>query len=324
MPPKKPSDKPAAPKAKPAPTPKEAKAPRRPRAATSATAASATAASATAAAASTTEAGGTAVLAFLEGWREQQTGEITAGGSLVVRYEPKRFAAMPVKEIVGYARFLPGGQVRHATLRGGRRPARPTAEIAVPPETHHVELWFQCTGEAGEVVWDSRFGENYRFDVVRPRPTPSDSLRPRRDAVVDATVVSVEQDAAVKANAFAGRPGYPSKGASLQTSLHVAARVRRAAEPSNVWIDVHFFEADATLIHGDTLPLRHVGPIDDAHDLFALDGTLYQGSVATPGSVTPRPDVRLVEYRVYCETGDRVVTDGIVHRCELATDALTS
>jgi hypothetical protein len=287
-----------------------------------------TAATAVAAAVAAEETQDTAVLAFLEGWRELQTGDITAGGSLVVRYEPSRFAATPVKEIVGFAKFLPGGQVRHATLRGRaartKKPAPRAAEIAVPPETRHVELWFQCVGESGEVVWDSRFGENYRFDVVRPRPKASETLGVRQGAVVDSSVISVEDDAAVKANAFAGRPGYPSNGASLQTSLHIAARVRRAADVANVWIDVHFFEADATLIHGDTIPLRHAGPAADGHELFALDGVLYQGSVSTPGSVTPRPDVRSVQYRLYCEVGDLVVTDGVLHRCELATDALTN
>src|SRR3954469_3758741 len=106
-----------------------------------------------------------AVLAFLDGWRELQHGDITAGGALVVRYEPSRLSvgSGAAREIVGYARFLPGGQVRHATLRGRRAPrAAPfAAEIAVPPETKQVELWFQCTDEGGDSIWDSRYGENY-------------------------------------------------------------------------------------------------------------------------------------------------------------------
>ena len=47
----------------------------------------------------------------------------------------------------------------------------------------------------------------------------------------------------VKDNAFASRPGYPVSAASLQTSLHVAARVRAPADPRGVWVDVHFFDA---------------------------------------------------------------------------------
>ena len=50
---------------------------------------------------------------------------------------------------------------------------------------------------------------------------------------------------------------------------------------------------------------------------------LFQGSVATQGSVDARPDARVVEYRLYCEQGDRVFTDGIAHRCELRTDTVS-
>jgi hypothetical protein len=268
-----------------------------------------------------------AVLAFLDGWRELQHGDITAGGSLVVRYEPTRFSSVNgrAREIVGYARFLPGGQIRHATLRGRRAPrAAPfAAEIAVPPETKQVELWFQCTDETGETIWDSCYGENYRFDVVRPRPRPTDSLHLRQGVVLDPALICVAEDAAVKENAFHSRPGYPATGVNLQTNLHVAARVQRPIDPESVWVDVHFFDADAALIHGDTLPLRRAGTTDAGHDLFELDGMLYQGSVATPGSVTPRPDVRSVQYRLYCQIGDRIVTDGVLHRCYLATDAVS-
>ena len=124
-----------------------------------------------------------ALLAFLSDWRELQQGEITAGGSLVVHYDPARF---PVEDpagvgalscdIIGYARFLPGGELRHAalaTLGDGNSPVPDdgslsvAAEIPVPPETEGVELWFQRTDAAGATEWDSRFGANYRFDVVR-------------------------------------------------------------------------------------------------------------------------------------------------------------
>ena len=124
-----------------------------------------------------------ALLAFLSDWRELQQGEITAGGSLLVHYDPARF---PVEDptgvgslscdIIGYARFLPGGELRRAALVGlgaGNSPVPDdgsisvAAEITVPPESEHVELWFQRTDAAGATEWDSRFGQNYRFGVVR-------------------------------------------------------------------------------------------------------------------------------------------------------------
>jgi hypothetical protein len=76
-------------------------------------------------------------------------------------------------------------------------------------------------------------------------------------------------------------------------------------------------------VYATSLPLA---PLDaEAPDgaRFALVDLLYQGSVATPGSVTPRPDIRIVLYRLYGEIGGVTYTDGVVHRCELATDALS-
>jgi hypothetical protein len=124
-----------------------------------------------------------ALLAFLSDWRHHQDGEITAGGSLVVHYDPARFphedpasVGSASCDIIGYVRFLPGGELRHAalaTLGDGNSPlpddgsTSVAAEIPVPPETEAVELWFQRTDAAGATEWDSRFGENYRFGVVR-------------------------------------------------------------------------------------------------------------------------------------------------------------
>ncbi len=278
----------------------------------------------------------TAVLAFLSGWRQQQEGTIVAGSSLIVRYEPERLAdgeggvvvaaatkkLKTPREIIGYARFLPGGQIRHATLRGRRAARKVAAEIAVPPETREVELWFQCTDADGVLAWDSRFGENYRFAVAHP--SPRHSLAMRANTIVDGAVITVADEAAIKLNAFESHPGRPAGGASLQTSLHVAARVRKSAAVSAVWVDVHCFDGDAERVHGDSLPLRRERDADDTFDLFVLDGALYQGTIATPGSAMPRPDVRSVQYRVYCATERGVLSDGELHRCYLKTDALSS
>ncbi|MBV9880101.1 MAG: hypothetical protein JO180_06365 [Gemmatirosa sp.] len=295
--------------------------------------------------------GAPATLAFLADWQEQQQGEITAGGSVVVHYEPERLTnGSAPGEIVGYARFLPGGQFRHARLVARAVRARKAsaaraaaasplgAEIAVPPETRHMELWFQGVDAEGATRWDSRFGANYRFDVVMPAPAEEDHVQPRPDAVVDAEVVRVADDAAVKENAAASRSGYPSGRLDLRTTLRVAARVspartlparasaarkKAAAASARVWIDVHAFEGAAARVQAETLALAHAGPTDDGAERFALDELLYQGSVASPGSVTPRADVRTVHYRLYAEIGGKTYTDGVVHRCYLATDPVS-
>ena len=51
-----------------------------------------------------------------------------------------------------------------------------------------------------------------------------------------------------------------------------------------------------------------------------LDGAVFEGATAAGGSATPRPDVRLVQYRLYAEVGGRVVSDGRLHECVLRSD----
>jgi hypothetical protein len=185
-------------------------------------------------------------------------------------------------------------------LRGRARARRPATavtaapiatEITVPPETRQVELWFEGSGASGETVWDSRFGENYRFDVVGPRPRPADSLHVRRSAVVDAASIAVAEPA------------------RLAPGLQVAANVVHAVDPTSVWVDVYYFDGAATLIHGDTLPLRPAGPGEGASDRFVLDGTLQH---------VPAESARIVQYRLYCELDGHVVTDGELHQAELS------
>lgn len=114
-----------------------------------------------------------AVLAFRTDWREDQQGALTAGGSVVLRYEPARLAAeravegvSPVAEVVGYARFLPGGRIDRTPLRHQAAGDAPfEAELPIPAEAREVELWFEGTDAAGATRWDSRFGANYRFGV---------------------------------------------------------------------------------------------------------------------------------------------------------------
>jgi hypothetical protein len=158
-------------------------------------------------------------------------------------------------------------------------------------------------------------------DPTVPRPTPS--IRPRADALTDAGMVRHVDGAAVKENAFASYAGHPSGMSNLQTRLRVEAWVRNDHYAKAVWIDVHVLARGADVVHGATVPLRHTRAAGDGGDLFVFDATLYHGSVATQGSVEPRPDARVVEYRLYCEQGDRVFTDGITHRCELRTEMVS-
>ena len=159
---------------------------------------------------------------------------------------------------------------------------------------------------------------------IRPTvPDPTRSVRPREGAVTDAGVLRLVADAAVKENAFASHAGYPSGMSNLRTRLRVQAWVRNDRYAKAVWVDVHVLARGADIIHSETVPLRHARAAGDGGDLFAVDAALYQGSVATQGSIDARPDARVVEYRLYCEQGDGVFTDGIAHRCELRADMVS-
>jgi hypothetical protein len=55
---------------------------------------------------------------------------------------------------------------------------------------------------------------------------------------------------------------------------------------------------------------------------YQFDGVVYQAATATPGSVQPKPDTRMVQYRLYYEVNYQVFTDGILHQFDLMEDAL--
>jgi hypothetical protein len=87
---------------------------------------------------------------------------------------------------------------------------------------------------------------------------------------------------------------------------------------------VHVFDAADALLHSETLTLGYLEPAGGGGDLFVFDGKIYQGSMATPGSVSPRPDARLVQYRLYYEVSGQVFTDAILHQHELPEDAMST
>jgi hypothetical protein len=293
-----------------------------------------------------------AVVTFLADWQEHRDADPTAGGKLVLAYDPLRLAphddAKPA--VVGYAHFLPGGQLRTVALRdsadGAASAQLAAGDIAVPDDAQAVELWFEGTAGNGP-RWDSRFGQNYRFAIAPPvtqrsAASPVTSTSPAADAPAQPAqasttvalrpgarrapaAVRVLADGAVKQNAFTSRPGYPNAGSNLQTRLRVTAQVRDADDATKVYVDVHVLDAESGLLHAETLPLRRERGPDDVGPRFLLDTPLdhplYQGTIATPGSVSPRPDARTIEYRLYAEIDGRLRTDGLVHRCELKPDS---
>ena len=152
---------------------------------------------------------------------------------------------------------------------------------------------------------------------------PECAVHLRTGATVDPTILRVREDAAIKHNVFPSRPGYASSNAHWQTHLHVEAWVRNTTFAKWVWADVHVFAHDGELVASQTRPLDWERPSGDGGDIFRGDCSAYEGATVSPGSAMPRPDVRLVQYRVYCELEGRVYTDGVLHECLLNSDVIS-
>ena len=136
-------------------------------------------------------------------------------------------------------------------------------------------------------------------------------------------MVNVLEHSAVKVNVFPSPPaGGPRQGTDLQTMLKVTAWVNETTFGANAWIDVHVFDRGDKLIHSETLTLSYTG--FGPFFRYEFSGKVYQGSIATPGSVQPRPEARKIQYRLYYDINYQVFTDGILHQLQLPEDAVTS
>jgi hypothetical protein len=100
---------------------------------------------------------------FAPGWRDWVDGQLKHGRGIELVYEPERmiecFGSVPSSHLIAEAEFLPGGERRVCKLVDGR------GRIPVPRGAAEIVLWFHAVGGDGGQVWDTRFGENYRFPI---------------------------------------------------------------------------------------------------------------------------------------------------------------
>jgi hypothetical protein len=280
-----------------------------------------------------------ATIKFLNDWTQSLDGDLEQGGELAVDYDIKRlparrdtFRGAAVWDIFALARFRPDGQILAVSVTtpvssspGGmtvdRAPA--IASFPVPGDSASVELWFLNIGYApfGEPpkAWDSNFGENYVFSV-RPNPTakpvvPRTDARPARDSV-NAMQLAIEKERHRFGDSGAGI----FAGSELQTRVKLTAWVRNIAYAKNVWFDAHVFDGGNQLVQAQTLPLHYKIGAGGGGDLFEFGDVLYHGSRGQPGSVSPRPDARRVQLRLYFEASGQLFTDGILHDRHLVED----
>jgi Family of unknown function (DUF6209) len=281
-----------------------------------------------------------AVLQFLPDWLQVRRGEILRGDSLAIEFAPERLTGCrqnsrgaEVWDIEALVRFHPRGELVHGDLVEPTRtdgivtalsPKR--LEIKVPSDTTQIEMWFHNFVETGGRcdAWDSRFGENYWFDVAGVNPVvPQDAVRYRDGAIPSPAFVNTVDQTATKTNVFPRPPNGPPVGKDLRTFLDVRAWVKNIAFAKAVWIDVHVFDRGASLIQAATFGLAWEGSAGGAADLFRFSGEIYRGLTATPGSVSPRPNAWLVQYRLYYAVKGTMYTDAILHQLELVDDAVS-
>jgi len=114
-----------------------------------------------------------AKVGFLPGWRHVQVGEIRAGTELLIAYDRRRWPRCPSDDhphqdhpgrpdsVSIRFRFHPHGEeVTHQLHQGA-------VVVEVPTHACSIELWFKGD-HMGHHHWDSRYGQNYWFDIARP------------------------------------------------------------------------------------------------------------------------------------------------------------
>ena len=284
-----------------------------------------------------------ATIRFLGDWRQEQHGAIERSGRLAVDYDkgrsPHCFAPWRGAEfgdIVALIRFHPRGEIVSgsvvAALRDRENPPGMVIghvpvpfECPVPGDATRAEIWFHNFYQTSTRcdAWDSRFGENYWFEIGGAPPRiPAQPVSWRSGALTRPDVVNVLEQHAAKTNTFPRPEGGGSpQGQNLQTTLMVVAWVKETAYGANAWIDVHIFDGQDALVHAETLTLPYTG--FGSAFRYEFSGKVYQGSTATPGSVQPRPEARKVQYRLYYGFNYQVFTDGILHQQEVQEDAVT-
>jgi len=117
---------------------------------------------------------------------------------------------------------------------------------------------------------DSRFGENYWFDVAGPIRL---NLAIRFDtggAIPSPDFVNVVDQTAIKKSVFPHRDRIPDLSRR-------ARMVRNVAFTKAVWIDLHVFDRDAARIEAKTIGLAWEGSAGGFADLFRFQGEIYRG-----------------------------------------------
>jgi Family of unknown function (DUF6209) len=180
-----------------------------------------------------------ASIRFLSDWRQERVGGIERGGRLKIDYDKGRcshcftnWRGAEVGDIVASVRFHPRGDIINGSVIApvhssaqpwlviGHVPA--PFELPVPSDATQIEIWFHNFYQTSSRcdAWDSRFGENYWFDVGGAPPRiPAQCVSYRAGAVTRPDMVNVLDQMVTKVNVFPRPPGGGSpQGSDLQNS----------------------------------------------------------------------------------------------------------
>ncbi len=107
-----------------------------------------------------------AIIRFDRGWVHSVEGDLRRGDAVLLDYDFARLPncrgerlGVPSWRIEAHVRFHPGGQYVYREL--GPDPAT----LTIPPDTSQIEMWFKNWDARFCQAYDSRFGENYWFEV---------------------------------------------------------------------------------------------------------------------------------------------------------------
>jgi hypothetical protein len=280
------------------------------------------------------DAGGVATLRFRHDQKNSgvsRHGLLHGGEWLRIEYDPARLAladghAKAMTDVVCHLRFQPSGEHQsralapqpealHRAKSGATRPL--LCEVQIPAEARQVDVWFEGRAATETSGWDSRYGRNFTFPVTDlGLPVLERSVDLRSNARVDATRIHVVEDAASKEQVALG-----ASGTRLQTALLVRAHVEDPSSVAAVWADLHVFDAMGELLHAATIDLEPNTQAEAAGPLRLWDAEVYPGSGGASGmGVWSRPDAHTINYRLYCQVGDRVFSDGVLHQFDVPAD----
>ncbi|MGH2687306.1 MAG: DUF6209 family protein [Actinomycetota bacterium] len=276
------------------------------------------------------------IVQFLPAWTELVSGQVRAGTSVLIEYDPTRLLkpapGRTPQEVVAHVRIHPGGRELTRSLfqrpraedRALERTEPWVHELEIPDDAVRLELWFRVTDGDGTIGWDTRYGANYWLDILpahEPPSIPADFVAYRWGAVPRLDLIHVVSERVAKHRTVAS-----PHSLSIETRLVVQVWAAGAPGGCNVWLDTHVFDEGSHVVDSATFPLEAMGPAESGGRFFVVDRPIHEGSsLVPPGSVARAKceAVRKLQYRLYCELEGQTYTDGLLHQHDLPPDAAT-